>query len=186
MSSGYCLGGRRVFKAAYLLDATSLERDPTMRDWCFSLGSHTPASETKTGKAIHDFLTSRLGMGVLMGAVIAAPSRPPIVATEPFIAKLVGEAAFTDQMKKLTGRIVRQIIERLGGEWVRRGVKVTVDSRYGSGSIYTFRNALELEVQANTDNARYTDVPPVLSHSAFPVVPNPIPTVLDRQTRDRS
>ncbi|MCC5610774.1 hypothetical protein LC612_29515 [Nostoc sp. CHAB 5834] len=89
-------------------------------------------------------MTSRIGVAVLMGAVIAAPSRPPVIATEPYISMLTGEAAFTDEMKKYTGRIVRQIVEHLGGKWVRRGVKVTVSSRYGSGSIYTFGSGITL------------------------------------------
>jgi hypothetical protein len=133
---------------AYLLDTTSLQPDPNLSDLVFSAGSHTPAYESPTGQVIYRFLTSRLGVGVLMGAVIAAPSRPPVIATEPFIAKLVGDAAFTDDMKKYTGRVVRQIIEHLGGAFVRRGVKVTVESRYGSGSIYTFGGNLALDVAA--------------------------------------
>jgi hypothetical protein len=133
---------------AYLLDTTSLQPDPNLSDLVFSAGSHTPAYESPTGQVIYRFLTSRLGVGVLMGAVIAAPSRPPVIATEPFIANLVGTAAFTDDMKKYTGRVVRQIIEHLGGAFVRRGVKVTVDSRYGSGSIYTFGGNLALDVAA--------------------------------------
>lgn len=133
---------------AYLLDSTSLQPDPNLSDLSFSAGSHTPAYESQTGQLIYRFLTSRLGVGVLMGAVIAAPSRPPVIATEPFIAKLVGDAAFTDDMKKYTGRVVRQIIEHLGGTFVRRGVKVTVRSRYGSGSIYTFGGSLALDVAA--------------------------------------
>mgnify|MGYP000966819867 CR=1 FL=1 len=131
---------------AYLLDSTSLQPDPNLSDLVFSAGSHTPAYASPTGQLIYRFLTSRLGVGVLMGAVIAAPSRPPVIATEPFIAKLVGDAAFTDDMKKYTGRVVRQIIEHLGGAFVRRGVKVTVHSRYGSGSIYTFGGNLALDV----------------------------------------
>ena len=134
-------------KNSYLLDATSLQTDPNMIDLFFYPGSHTAAHESETGKAIHDFLTSRLGVAVLMGAVIAAPSRPPVIATEPFIAKLVGDVGFTDEMKKYTGRVVRQIIEHLGGKWVRRGVKVTVASRYGSGSIYTFGGNLALDMK---------------------------------------
>lgn len=133
-------------KKTYLLDATALQTDPNMADLFFYAGSHAPAHESQTGQAIYKVLTSRVGVAVLVGSVIAAPSRPPVIATEPFVAKLVGDAAFTDEMKKYTGRIVRQIIERLGGEWVRRGVKVTVDSRYGSGSIYSFRNKLALEI----------------------------------------
>ena len=135
-------------KKPYLLDRTSLQTDPNLSSFYFYPGSHTPAFESPTGKTIHDFLTSRLGVGVLLGAVIAAPSRPPVIATEPFIAKLVGDAAFSDQMKKFTGRVVRQIIEHLGGNFVRRGVKVTVPSRYGSGSIYTFGGKLALDVEA--------------------------------------
>ena len=135
-------------KKTFLLDQTSLQTDPNLSNFFFYPGSHAPAYESPTGEAIHRFLTSRLGVGVLLGAVIAAPSRPPVIATEPFIAKLVGEAAFTDQMKKFTGRVVRQIIEHLGGMFVRRGVKVTVKSRYGSGSIYTFGGKLTLDVEA--------------------------------------
>ena len=133
-------------KKTYLLDATSLQTDPNLSDFFFSAGSHTPAYESPTGQSIYRFLTSRTGVVVLMGSVIAAPSRPPVIATEPFITKLVGVEAFTDEMKKYTGRVVRQIIEHIGGSFVRRGVKVTVDSRYGSGSIYTFGGNLALGV----------------------------------------
>jgi hypothetical protein len=125
-------------KKTYLLDAISLQTDPNLSGFYFVAGSHTPAYESETGQAIYRFLTSRMGVAVLMGAVIAAPSRPPVIATEPFIVTLVGDAAFSDDMKKYTGRVVRQIIEHIGGSFVRRGVKVTVASRYGSGSIYTF------------------------------------------------
>ena len=135
-------------KKSYLLDATSLQTDPNMSDLFFDPGSHVSSYESEAGQAIHGFLTSRLGVAVLMGSVVAAPSRPPVIATEPFIAKLVGDAGFTDETKKYTGRLVRQIIEHLGGQWVRRGVKVTVPSRYGSGSIYTFGGDLALEIAA--------------------------------------
>lgn len=135
-------------RTTYLLDKTSLQTDPNLANLYFIAGSHTPAYESPTGQAIYDFLTSRLGVGVLMGAVIAAPSRPPVIATEPFIAKLVGDEAFTDDMKKYTGRVVRQIIEHIGGAFVRRGVKVTVPSRYGSGAIYSFKGGPDLEVAA--------------------------------------
>jgi hypothetical protein len=135
-----------MLKKTYRLDATALQTDPNMSDLFFSPGSHAPAHESPTGQAIYNILTSRLGIAVLVGSVIAAPSRPPVIATEPFVAKLVGDDAFTDEMKKYTGRIVRQIIEHLGGAWVRRGVKVTVNSRYGSGSIYSFGSNLVVEI----------------------------------------
>ena len=126
--------------ANYHLDATVLETDPNLRDMNFSVGSHGAAHDSAIGQEIFRLLTSRFGVAVLMGAVVAAPSRPPLIATEPWVHRFVGDEGFTDEMKKYTGRLVRIIIEYLGGRWVRRAVKVTVDSRYGSGSIYTFRN----------------------------------------------
>lgn len=132
-------------KKPYLLDATSMQLDPNMSNLFLYPGSHIAAHESETGKCILSFLMSRMGVAVLMGAVIAAPSRPPVIATEPYIAMLVGETAFTDEMKKYTGRMVRQIVEHLGARWVRRGVKVTVSSRYGSGSIYKFGSGIALE-----------------------------------------
>lgn len=123
----------------YQPDRIGLSRDPNLINFVFDPGSHTTAHNTPVGQGIFELLTSRLGVAVLMGAVIAAPSRPPVIATEPFVLRQVGAAGFTDEMKKYTGRLVRYVIEHLGGRWVRRGVKVTVTSAYGSGSIYTFR-----------------------------------------------
>ena len=132
----------------YMLDKTSLEEDPAFFSWSSrSWASSIKVYESETGTLIRDFLTSRMGVAVLMGAIIAAPSRPPIVAAEPFIAILAGDAAFTDEMKKYTGKLLREIIENLGGRWVRRAVKVTVPSRYGTGSIYTFGGRLVLKVK---------------------------------------
>ena len=131
----------------YVLDKTAREPDFNLVGMPFTPNSHAPAHDSATGQQIYGFLTSRIGVALLIGSVIAAPSRPPVIATEPFLAKIIGEDAFTDEMKKYTGRVVRFIIEHLGGAWVRRGVKVTVESRYGSGSIYTLRD-LAIEVAA--------------------------------------
>jgi hypothetical protein len=123
----------------YKPDKISLGRDPHLSNFVFDPGSHGDAHGSPEGQEIEKLLTSRFGVAVLLGAVIAAPSRPPVIATEPFVFDRVGQAGFEDAMKKYTGRLVRQIVEHLGGRFVRRGVKVTVASRYGSGSIYTFR-----------------------------------------------
>lgn len=124
----------------YQLDLIALQPDPNLSAaQGFTAGSHAAAHASKVGREVFRLLTSRFGVAVLIGAVVAAPSRPPVIATEPFVHALVGDAGFTDEMKKYTGRLVRFVVEQLGGRWVRRGVKVTVDSRYGSGSIYTFR-----------------------------------------------
>ena len=138
-----------MLDAIYMMDNTALEEDP---NFSFMYGglyfsSSDAAYASETGTLIRNFLTSRMGVALLMGAIIAAPSRPPIVAAEPFIAMLAGEGAFTDEMKKYTGKLLRAIVEKFGGRWVRRGVKVTVPSRYGTGSIYTFGGRLALEVK---------------------------------------
>ncbi|EKU75851.1 hypothetical protein [Sphingobium yanoikuyae] len=126
----------------FVLDERSQALDLNMVNFFFYPMSSAKAHDSPAGQIIHDFLTSRLGVALLIGAVLAAPSRPPIVAAEPFLAMLAGDRAFTDEMKKYTGRVVGQIIGHLGGVFVRRGVKITVPSRYGSGSIYSFQGQL--------------------------------------------
>lgn len=129
---------------AYVLDGVSRQPDPNMADFYFDPRSLVAAHESHVGQMIFGFLTSRAGSLLILGAVLAAPSRPPVVAAEPFLSTLIGEEAFTDEIKKYTGRLIRQIVEHFGGRFVRRGVKVTVPSRYGSGSIYSFDGKLSL------------------------------------------
>lgn len=120
----------------YALDARALERDPNLSDLHFEPGTHVPAFKQDVGQRIYDLTTSRFGVAALIGAVASAPSRPPVVALEPLLVSEIGPEAFTDEMKKLTGRIVRFVIEHIGGRWVRRGIKVSRGSRYKSGSTY--------------------------------------------------
>ncbi|MFZ3583569.1 hypothetical protein ACOI1H_15550 [Loktanella sp. DJP18] len=123
----------------YTLDNTALQPDPNLTGMTFSAGSHGGAFSSETGQEIYRLLTSRFGVAVLIGAIVSAPSRPPVIATEPWVHRMVGDAGFTDEMKQYTGKLVRVIVEHIGGRWLRKGQKVTVDSRYSSGSIYTFR-----------------------------------------------
>lgn len=125
--------------ANYAPDATSLSRDPNLSDFIFDAGSHSTAFSSETGAAVYDLLTSRIGVSMLIGAVASAPSRPPVVGIEPLLVSEIGEDAFTDEMKRLTGRIVRYVIEHLGGRYEGRGIKVTkaLNSHYSSGSTYS-------------------------------------------------
>lgn len=126
----------------FSVDGIALQRDPNLADLSFQAGSHSPAFESETGQRIYDLLTSRIGVAMLVGAVCSASSRPPVVGTEPLLASQIGEAAFSDEMKRLTGRIVRYIVEHIGGKYDTRGVKVTqtLASHYSSGSTYSFPN----------------------------------------------
>ena len=121
-------------------DRVALERDPNLADLVFEAGSHSTAFESEVGQRIFELLTSRLGVAMLIGAVCSAQSRPPVVGIEPLLASEIGDAAFEDPMKRLTGRIVRYIVEYIGGKYGSRGVKVTEDlgSHYKSGSTYSF------------------------------------------------
>jgi len=122
----------------YVPDAVALQRDPNLSAFTFDPGAHQAAFESNTGQAIFNCVCSRAGVAALVGAIGAASSRPPVVGLEHILFQIVGEAAFANEQKKLTGRIVRYIVEHLGGRWVRSRVKVNVASRYYSGSIYSF------------------------------------------------
>jgi hypothetical protein len=126
----------------YTPDRVALERDPNLKDFDehFDAGAHSPAFETEVGQHIYDLLTSRIGVAMLIGAVCSASSRPPVVGTEPLLASQIGEDAFADDKKRLTGRIIRYIIEYIGGRYETRGIKVTkaLNSHYSSGAIYSF------------------------------------------------
>ena len=124
----------------YSLDRIALERDPNLTDLAFDAGAHSAAFESEAGQKVYSLLSSRVGVALLVGAVCSAKSRPPVVGIEPLLVAEVGDAAFSDPMKRLTGRIVRYIIEHLGGEYGSRGVRVTEDlgSNYKSGSTYSF------------------------------------------------
>jgi hypothetical protein len=128
----------------YTPDRVALERDPNLANFQFDAGAHTPAFETEVGQRIFDLLTSRIGVAMLIGAVGSASSRPPVVGTEPLLASQIGEEAFADDKKRLTGRIVRYIIEYIGGKYETRGVKVTktLKSNYASGAIYSFPDSV--------------------------------------------
>lgn len=122
----------------YALDSVSRQRDPNARGLTFDHGSFTGLAATPAGQAIESILVSRAAVAALVGAISAAPSRPPQPAVEQFLADQVGNAAFEKEAKKMIGRMIRQIVEHLGGRWVRRGVPVTVASRFSKGSIYAF------------------------------------------------
>lgn len=117
---------------------SSLIRDPAFALFVPNLGQyanvHTPGDRDKLLAA----LTSVQGVNRLIGAILSAPSRPPVVAVESLVFETLGVIAFSLESKKMIGRVVRQIVEHLGGHWVRRGAKANGLSRFNRGSIYTF------------------------------------------------
>jgi hypothetical protein len=73
----------------------------------------------------------------LTAAQIAAPSRPPLIALHRMLKAHLGDDAFSNEMKRLSGRYARQVLEELGFKFKRSGVPAVVDSPYGAGSTYT-------------------------------------------------
>lgn len=122
----------------FSLDAVALERDPNLAALAFDPGLHKAAFNSDVGQKVYALITSRFGVASLIAAITVSPSSPPVVAVEPLLFDQVGPEAFSDDLKKLAGRVVRFVIEHLGGRWEGRGVRVTTASRYKSGSVYSF------------------------------------------------
>ena len=117
---------------------SQLLRDPNLTGFTPDLGQYLNVHSPADTKTLISVLTSIEGVNRLIGSISSAPTRPPVVAIEALVFDALGKQAFVDESKKLIGRIVRQIVEHLGGKWVRRGVKTNVPSRFNRGSIYSF------------------------------------------------
>lgn len=115
-----------------------LQSDSNLAGFTPDLGQYLNVHSVTDTAKLTSVLTSVDGVNRLIGSILSAPTRPPVVAVEALIFDALGAAAFGDESKKLIGRVVRQIVEHLGGRWVRRGVKTNVPSRFNRGSIYSF------------------------------------------------
>jgi hypothetical protein len=103
-----------------------------------NFGSFSNLGSPKFRAEIWGTLTTIEAINRIIGSVQAAPSRPPVAAVESLLADHVGDEAFEDEAKKMIGRLVRQIVEHLGGRLVRRGVPLNIPSKFRKGSIYSF------------------------------------------------
>ena len=106
----------------------------------YNPGSHGAAHNSEVGQKCFAICVSRIGSHLLLGAVLAAPTRPPQPAVEPLLIDEVGEAAFTDPMKRYIGAVVRFVIEQLGGEHHSYGSNVRVRSYFSKGSTYRLKD----------------------------------------------
>lgn len=129
---------------ASALSSTSFIRRSEILDPKFDIrpsNTFSALAETKAGQKITRLLLSEGGVLICMGAVLAAPSRPPHAALHPFMQKHVGAQAFEDQYKRMTGSFVRQIMEHIGARFRRSNVPISAEgSQYKSGSTYTFKS----------------------------------------------
>jgi hypothetical protein len=122
----------------YVYYPAVMQPDPNLESFVPDVGSFKTLAESPKGRTIIDVLTSVAGVNLLLGSILAAPSRPPVVAVERVLTHHLSEDAFDDDTKRFIGRLIRKIVEHLGGRWVRKGVKITVPSTFSKGSIYSF------------------------------------------------
>jgi len=100
------------------------------------LGPSAPLARTALGQRVIECITNANAVVAVIGAIDAASTRPPLPALDRYLLNDIGVEAARDDVKILTGRIVRQIVEHLGGEHVRTGVEITEASIFTTGSIY--------------------------------------------------
>lgn len=116
----------------------SLARDPNLAGFEPDYGNFAKVGTPEFRDKIAEILTSIEAVNRIIGSVSAAPTRPPVAAIEQLLVDHGGETAFEKEAKKMIGRLIRQIVEHLGGSFVRRGVPLNVASRFKKGSIYKF------------------------------------------------
>ena len=123
-------------KLIYNTTALSTEH-PALADLELKHGNYKAIGESTFGRLLGEVMKSEAAVIALVTSQLVAPSRPPIVAIGKLLKHAVGERAFEPDVKRLTGRYVRQILEHLDFAWKRSGVDVIITSSpYASGSIY--------------------------------------------------
>jgi hypothetical protein len=91
----------------------------------------------KNGLTLEQVMISEAFVMTVIGGYVAAPSRPPIVAAHRLLRHVLGKEVFDQRVKQLSGRYLRQILDRFNIVWQKGGVEVVVkNSPYRTGSVY--------------------------------------------------
>jgi hypothetical protein len=117
-----------------------MQRHPWLTNFVLNerqLGPAAAFARSALGQKVTEVVLSRDALTAVIGAIDAAPARPPQPALDRYLLPVIGLAALDDNVKQLSGRILRQVVEHLGGRHERKGVPVNVASAYANGSIYT-------------------------------------------------
>ena len=117
-----------------------MKRHPWLHNFNVNYGGLGPSQKfarEKLGQSVIDVVLSETGFTALIGAIDAAPKRPPHPAFDRYLLEAIGLPALEEQVRILCGRLVRQAIEHVGGHHVRTGVPVNVASIFANGSIYS-------------------------------------------------
>ena len=95
------------------------------------------SQQTFPGLNIKNIVRSPEGRLIIRTAITMAPGVPTAVAFEGAFEELIGEAAFSNDMKQYTGFLIRGVVEEMGGKLEEKGVKIKRRSNYTRGSTYS-------------------------------------------------
>jgi len=100
----------------------------------FDAGSFSDLSETDTGKQLWDFLHSPEALSCLDTTTFL--HRPALEGLQPALQERFGEVIGADRWKQMTGKMVRQIMERRGYTLDQTGVRIRVGNLFTSAARY--------------------------------------------------
>jgi hypothetical protein len=98
-------------------------------------GRSGPLARSVEGQRLLEILKSRDAVCAVIGAIDADPDASPLPALHRYLVWHLGMIAADDEMKILAGRILRQIVEHLGGTHHPPKV-IAVGGIFTSGSVY--------------------------------------------------
>lgn len=118
---------------------------PLLKDFVLDeqrLGPSLGLSRRALGQNLLACVMGREAFSGLIGAIEAAPTRPPQPALDRYLLEEIGIDTAEDASKILVGRYVRQLVEHAGFAFVRSNVEVTEPSIFANGAIYRRRGAV--------------------------------------------
>lgn len=118
---------------------TPLDLHPDLTDFQLDhgrlAGRSGPLARSAEGERLIEVLTSRDAVCAVVGAIDAYPNASPLPALHRYLLGHLGIVAADDEMKILAGRVLRQVIEHLGGTHVR-SEEIEVGGIFTSGAVY--------------------------------------------------
>jgi hypothetical protein len=121
--------------------STAMERHPELANFRLNyaeLGPSASLARSPDGQRLIEVIMSRDAVSAIRGAIDAAPSRPPQPALDRYLLPELELRAADDEMKKLGGRVVKQVVKHLGGQHEQKSVPITVQGICANGSTYSW------------------------------------------------
>ncbi|CAN7652628.1 hypothetical protein LJR129_005094 [Acidovorax sp. LjRoot129] len=104
----------------------------------FKSGSFSDLANTPMGADLWALMTAPESLIRLETATYLG--RPAVEGLQPQLLAAFGEVIRQDRWKQVTGAMARQVMEYLGYQFVRSGVKIKVKDLFSTGATYVKRN----------------------------------------------